>query len=74
MADLFYFEQVKFDGTFSPCTSPDKPTEKRAEGGKRNIRGVKLVHTGHHHLNLNQLQNSYGADGKFARGLEASNA
>ena len=68
MADLYYFEQVKFDGTFSPCTATDKPSEKGPEGGKQNIRCVKLVNSGHHHLSLEQLRNSYGVDGKFTRG------
>lgn len=68
MADLYYFEQAKFDGTFVPCTSTVKPTSKRIEGGRRNIRGVKTVNPGHHHLTLTQLQNNYGEGGKFTRG------
>lgn len=68
MTDLYYFEEAKFDGTFVPCTSTDKPTNKRIGGGRRNIRCVKLVNPGHHRLSLKQLQNSYGEDGKFTRG------
>ena len=68
MTPLYYFEQKKFDGSYSPRTSEDMPTEKRSEGGRRDIRCVKRIETGHMHLTLTQLENNYGTDGKFSRG------
>lgn len=70
MTSLYYYEKKRFDGVFTPRTSPDRPTEKLTGGGRQNIRCVKLVNHGHRHLSLTQLENNYGTDGKFTRGRE----
>ena len=68
MTDLYYYEKKNFSGEFTPRTSQDRPEAKLTGGGRQNIRCVKQVNPGHHHLSLKQLQNNYGTEGKFTRG------
>ena len=68
MTDLFYYEKKNFSGVYTPITSRDRPEEKLTGGGRQNIRCVKLVNPNHQKLSLTQLENSYGTNGKFARG------
>ncbi len=59
---LFYFEQQRLDGNYTPATSTNRPKEKLPSGVTRKIRAVKEVNKGHHYLSLKDLEKVYGTD------------
>ena len=65
MPTLFYFEQQRFDGTYSPATSPSRPSARLPSGVTRKIRAVSEVNKGRHHLSLKELEHCYGTNRKF---------
>jgi hypothetical protein len=63
----WYFEQATFDGRWTPCTSENQPTEKRADGTSVRIRpdSIREINRGHEGLTLDQLFERYSQDGRF---------
>ena len=66
-----YYEQASFDGSWSPCTQPDKPSISKGRlqlsgGLGPRVRGVTEVPEFFHHLTLDQLEAVLGPDGHLS--------
>lgn len=71
MADIFYLEEMAFNGNWKPRTACYAPVTKtmcgieRTLNGLRRVRAVRKLVKGHERLSLSQLQQCYSPDGKF---------
>jgi len=57
---MFYYEEKDFAGRWRPRTSARAPSETKAEGGRRHIRGLCEVPPEMEHFTLDQLQRWLG--------------
>lgn len=55
---FFFYEKNPFGG-WSPCTAMQRPLNKRAEGAKRETKGVVQLHPAEHFRCLQELMLLY---------------
>ena len=62
---MFFYEQMNPMGIWSPCTAPEPPEHRTADGRKLKIRACRAVAPTFLKLNLKQLWAVYSPDGPF---------